>query len=181
MTEFVTDTIWGMYPIFLDAGYSPQLFWELSVGEVNDLLESYARRKELEQKQREAMLKDEIMLLFQQALQIGNVVGALMDKNIPIKPPREYYPELFGAEKEEIFTEQEGDKPKMSPEMELHKARMDDFVFRHNMAMRKQAAMERGEDSGGDDAGKAPGDHRGPDKGLLRGAKESTAADAESD
>ena len=101
MTEFVTDTIWGMYPIFLDAGYSPQLFWELSVGEVNDLLESYARRKELEQKQREAM--------------------------------------------------------------------------------RKQAAMERGEDSGGDDAGKAPGDHRGPDKGLLRGAKESTAADAESD
>ena len=60
----------GLYPVFLDAGYGPEYFWELSFGEVSDLLESYARRKEHEQKKREAELKDQIMLLFNQALQI---------------------------------------------------------------------------------------------------------------
>lgn len=64
----------------MDAGYSPQLFWDLSLGEVNDVIESYARRKEHEQKAREAELKDEIMLLFNQALQMGNVLGRLMNK-----------------------------------------------------------------------------------------------------
>ena len=48
----------GLYPAFLDAGYGPEYFWELSLGEVSDLLESYARRKEHEQKKREAELKD---------------------------------------------------------------------------------------------------------------------------
>ena len=48
----------GLYPVFLDAGYGPEYFWELSFGEVSDLLESYARRKEHEQKKREAELKN---------------------------------------------------------------------------------------------------------------------------
>lgn len=129
---------------------------------MNDLLESYVRRKESEQKQREAMLKDEIMLLFNQALQIGNVVGGLMDKNVAIKMPKAYYPELF--EKQETnFTEQEaeGDEQQLSPEMELHKARMDDFIFRHNMAMKM--ARERGESSGRNDFGEAASNHRGTD------------------
>ena len=148
--------------MFLDAGYGPSLFWDLSLGEVNDLLESYMRRKESEQKQREAMLKDEIMLLFTQALQIGNVVGSLMDKNVAIKPPKEYYPEIF-ENQETNFTEQEaeGDEHQLSPEMELHKARMDDFIFRHNMAMKM--ARERGESSGRNDFGEAASNHRGTD------------------
>ena len=61
----------GLYPAFLDAGYGPEYFWELSLGEVSDLLESYARKKEHEQKKREAELKDQIMLLFNQALQLS--------------------------------------------------------------------------------------------------------------
>lgn len=150
--------------MFLDAGYRPSLFWEMSIGEINDLLESYARRKEREEKQREAMLKDEIMILFNQALQIGNIVGRMMSNEVEIKLPKEYYPELF----EEVtnFTEQEeGDEKKLSQEMELHKARMDDFVFRHNMAMKM--AKERGESGGRDDSGEAASDHRGTDEGLL--------------
>lgn len=175
----MTDLIWGLYPVFLDAGYGPQLFWDLSIDEINDLLESYSRRKEREQKQREAELKDEIMVLFNQAIQIGNVVGRLMDKNTEIRLPGEYYPDLFATDNDTDFTEQAGDKPKLSREMELHKARMDDFIFRHNMAFQERQAKERGESSGGNDTGKAPSDHRGPDTGLLRGAEESTAADAE--
>lgn len=149
--------------MFLDAGYGPSLFWESSIDEISDLLESYARRKEREEKHREAVLKDEIMVLFNQALQIGNVVGRMMDKNTPIKMPREYYPELFGTTENTNFTEQEakGDEHQLSPEMELHKARMDDFIFRHNMAMRM--AKERGESSGRNDFGEAASNHRGTD------------------
>ena len=150
--------------MFLDAGYLPALFWELSIGEINDLLESYARRKEREALCREAELKDEIMVLFNQALQIGNIVGRLMNKDVEIRMPKEYYPELF--ETNTNFTAQEeGDEPKLSPEMELHKARMDDFIFRHNMALKM--ARERGESSGWNDVGEAASDHRGTDKGLL--------------
>ena len=139
---------------FLDAGYSPSLFYELSIGEVNDMLESYARNKKREKRIREAELKDEIMMLFNQALQVGNIVGKLMDPNTQIRMPNEYYPELFETkEKDANFTEQEaGDKPKLSPEMELHKARMDDFVFRHNRTMRERLVKERGESNGGNDA-----------------------------
>lgn len=150
-----------MYPIFLDAGYEPSLFWELGLGEVNDLIESYARRKEREEKHREAVLKDEIMVLFNQALQIGNIVGRMMSNDVQIKMPAEYYPELFGTTETDFTYQEEGDEPRLSPEMELHKARMDDFIFRHNMAMKM--ARERGESSGWNDVGEAASNHRGTD------------------
>ena len=158
----MTEDIYKLYPIFLDAGYMPSLFWEMSIGEISDLIESYARRKEREEKHREAELKDEIMVLFNQALQIGNIVGRLMSQDVQIKMPAEYYPELFGTTENTDFTDQEeGDEHQLSPEMELHKARMDDFIFRHNMAMRM--ARERGESSGRNDVGEAASNHRGTD------------------
>ena len=159
----MTELVYSLYPVFLDAGYLPALFWELSIGEINDLLESYARRKDREGKHREAELKDEIMVLFNQALQIGDVVGRLMSKEAEIRMPKYYYPELFAGTEYTNFTaqEEEGDEPKLSPEMELHKARMDDFIFRHNMAMKM--ARERGESSGRNDIGEAASNHRGTD------------------
>lgn len=127
------------------------MFWELSIGEINDLLESYTRQEERELKKREAALKDEIMVLFNQALQIGNVVGHIINPDVELRMPAEYYPELFVTENKTDFTEQTGDKPKLSPEMELHKARMDDFIFRHNMAVREREAVKRGGENGGND------------------------------
>lgn len=96
-------------------------------------------------------MKDEIMVLFNHALQIGNVVGHLINADVGIRMPAEYYPELYATENRTDFTEQEVDKPKLSPEMELHKARMDDFIFRHNMAVREREAMKRGDGNGGND------------------------------
>lgn len=92
------------------------------------------------------------MVLFNQALQIGNVVGKLMDKETPIRMPKDYYPEFFTGQ------EAKGDEHQLSTEMELHKARMDDFIFRHNMAMRRRC-----ESSGRDDIREAASNHRGPD------------------
>ena len=123
------------------------------------------------------------MILFIQALQMGNVMGRILDKDIEIRTPEEYYPYFFAPENktETYFTEQEGDKTKLSREMELHKARMDDFIFRHNMAFQERQVNERGENSGGNDTGKTPSDHRGPDKGISRGVAKSTETDAEND
>jgi len=100
------------------------------------------------------------MVLFNQALQIGNIVGMMMDHNVQIKLPKEYYPELFKTTENTNFTKQEaeGDEHKLSLEMELHKARMDDFIFRHNMAMRRRC-----ENSGRDDFREATSNHRGSD------------------
>lgn len=100
-----------------------------------------------------------------QALQIGNVVACLFDKKKQINGLDVYYPGLYKAQEVEEaqaddFTEQEdGDKNKLTLEMEIHKANMDDFVFRHNLAM----AKKRGEQGGWNDTGKAASDHRGTD------------------
>ncbi|MCD8286499.1 MAG: hypothetical protein LUD50_04675 [Clostridia bacterium] len=157
--------IWGLYTTFLDAGYSPQLFWQLSIGEVNDLLESYIRQQDGKQKKREAENKDQIMMLYTQALQIANMLGAMMDsKHVQMQPLRYYYPYLFGEEEEAIEdTGEQTDKPKLSPEMRLHKARMDDFAFRHNRAFREKQKKQEGEQDGRNDSGEAPGDHTGSD------------------
>ncbi len=158
--------------VFIDAGYSPLLFYDLSLGEVNDMLESYAIGKQREQRIREANLKDQVTTMYNQALQIGNVLAAAIDsKNVKIRPLSEYYPGLFRTPTEFTEQENEGDEHKLSPEAELHKARMDDFAFRHNMAKR------RGENSGWNDFGETASNYRGSNKELLRGAEESTESD----
>nr|WP_297935371.1 hypothetical protein [uncultured Lachnoclostridium sp.] len=98
------------------------------------------------------------MLLFNQTLQIGDVLEKLMDKKKQIRMPKEYYPELF----EEANSTEQKAEDKSCREMKLHKARMDDFVFMHNRAFR-----ERGESSGRNDAGETASNNRGTDKSLL--------------
>lgn len=130
-----------------------------------DCIQGYERKLRKEQKQREAAVHDETYMLFMQALQIGNVVACLFDKTKQINGLNVYYPGLYKSpdteeNQAEDFTEQEeGDKHQLTLEMELHKANMDDFVFRHNLAM----AKKRGEQGGGNDTGKAASDHRGTD------------------
>jgi len=136
----------------LIAGYSPDLFWELSLGEVADCIEAYEKKLRRELKQREASIKDEVHALYVQAIQIGNVISHMFDKKVPIHPLSVYYPGLINPVETTELTEQEeeGDKNSLSLEMQLHKARMDDFAFRHNMAMKK-----RGESGGWNDTGEA--------------------------
>ena len=141
-----------MYPSFIEAGYSPLLFWDLSLGEVVDCIEAYGRRLQRERDIREAKAKDDIAALYIQALQISNMVSHSLDpNNVAIQPLSAYYPGLFSDQEEPgaDFTEQEEeDKPKLSAEWEAYKADMDDFIFRHNRAF----AQKRGENSGGNDS-----------------------------
>lgn len=139
-----------------------------------DLLESAERKEERKQKIREAELKDEITVLYNQALQIRNMTSNLINHEIPIRDLHEYYPGWFDehiAEPEEEEQEDDG----LTPEMREHKARMDDFIFRHNREFEK-----RGEHSGGNDLGETSGNNRGANESLLPGASEGTESDKSS-
>ena len=65
----------GLYPLFLDMGYEPSLFWILSLQEINDLMESYARKEERRRKENEADIRDQAMLLYNQALHCGDAMA----------------------------------------------------------------------------------------------------------
>ena len=126
----------------MDAGYGPDLFWSLSIGEIIDLIESYGRRITIEQHRRAAAVKDEVMLLWNQNVQLLNLLShSNKPDEVPIREPYEYYPELFGEEVKKAADEAERQK-----ELELHKVRMHDYMLRVN-----QLRKERGESSGGND------------------------------
>lgn len=132
----------GLYPVFLDAGYGPSLFWSLSIDEIIDLLESHGRKLEQERKEKIADTKDMVMLLWNQDMQLMNMIAHSMHSDeVELRKPHEYYPELFGEE----FSK-EDEEEKQRNELALHKARMEEYAFRHNRALK-----ERGESSGGND------------------------------
>jgi len=82
--------------VALDCGISPFLFWDLSISEVSDIVESYNRKKRQEMKQD---------LLFQQVLsiQIRQEIMPFLVEKIPddYKPKQlwDFFPELFEEEK----------------------------------------------------------------------------------
>lgn len=85
----------GLYPKFLDMGYSPSLFWESSLSEVVDLFESFSRQQERKRREQEAEFKNRVLSLQVLALQIRDAVFA--QKPEEFRTVQHYYPELFGA------------------------------------------------------------------------------------
>ena len=104
----------------MDAGYGPDLFWSLGIDEIIDLLESYGRRMEIEQKKRISETKDQIML----------------------KQPHEYYPELFGEE-----VAQMAEEAKVQSELERHKAQMVGYMLRVNQLRKERGESSGGNDT----------------------------------
>lgn len=105
-------------------GYSPSLFWDSSILEIYDLMESYNRRQKLKQEEKEAELKANIVLNSVLARQIGEYVACLFSEEARVTNINELFPTLFKDEKE--------DKKKMEQDMALYKAKMEAFAFRHN-------------------------------------------------
>lgn len=86
--------------VYLDAGYSDiEKFWSMSIPEVMLLLESAKRRIERQQKEHEAITKQQIIMLRNLALQTTEGIASLFDKNKRhLTGLEEYYPGLFGDE-----------------------------------------------------------------------------------
>ncbi len=104
----------------LDIGITPSLFWDYSVGELQDLINSYNRRRLNEN-------KEKAIFFGVLSKQIGEQVAMLFGDKVEPKQIWEYYPNLFGEEK--VLIEEEQRKI----QLELHKARMKDYMYRHNV------------------------------------------------
>ena len=107
-------------------GYSPSLFWDSSILEIYDLMESYNRRQKLKQEEKEAELKANIVLNSVLARQIGEYVACLFSEEARITQINELFPTLFKDEK------------KIEQDMALYKAKMEAFAFRHNSNFKRE-------------------------------------------
>lgn len=136
--------------------------------EIIDLMESHGRKLELERREKIADTRDMVMLMWNQNMQLMNIIShSIHPDEIELKMPHEYYPELFG---EEIKGQEKATK--RNNELALHKARMEEYAFRHNRALK-----ERGESSGRNDTGKTSGNHRGANSTVYGCHEESTEPD----
>ncbi len=108
-------------------GYTPSLFWECSLLEIYDLMESYNRRKKNETKELEEQVKVQISLNSVLARQIAEYVGSIFDKKIQITPLNKLFPTLFELDEEEE-----------NNDMALYKAKMEEFAFRHNQKLKRK-------------------------------------------
>ncbi|MDU3678102.1 MAG: hypothetical protein E6377_16845 [Clostridium sp.] len=103
------------------------MFWDSSLQEVYDLIDSYNRRKKNEINELEGKLKDEISLNAVLARQIGEYVASLFNKEAQLTPLNKFFPSLFAEDKEEV-----------NNDMALYKARMEEYAYRHNQKLRKE-------------------------------------------
>lgn len=108
-------------------GYTPSLFWECSLLEIYDLMESYNRRKKNETKELEEQVKVQISLNSVLARQIAEYVGSIFDKKIQITPLNKLFPTLFELDEEEE-----------NNDMALYKAKMEEFAFRYNQKLKRK-------------------------------------------
>ncbi|MFU7514974.1 hypothetical protein [Clostridium sp. HCS.1] len=108
-------------------GYIPSLFWDSSLLEIYDLMDSYNRRKKNEMKELEEKLKAEISLNTVLARQIGEYVASLFNKEAALTPLNKFFPTLFEPDEEEI-----------NNDMALYKANMEEFAFRHNERLKRK-------------------------------------------
>ena len=106
--------------MFLDIGGEPLVFWDLTVLEIRELIESYNRVRI--QKQKEKIIES-----YRLSQMIANNVSLLFSKD-DAKPLEvwDYAPELFQAEREQV------EKARQQDEMRLHKERMRMFAESHN-------------------------------------------------
>lgn len=139
----VTETVMGLYPVFLDMGYGPSLFWSLSLQEISDLMESFVRKEERRRKEKEAGIRDYAMLLYNHAMQCADAIALIMpgsDKRERISLG-EYYPDLFPGLREAE------EQARVKKELAIHKARMKAYAETNNAARRKAGESNGQNDS----------------------------------
>ena len=100
--ESISEYIEELYLKFLDMGYTPSSFWDSSLLEIYDLMDSYNRRKKNEMKELEEKLKAEISLNSVLARQIGEYVASLFNKEVQLTPLNNFFPSLFEEDEEEV-------------------------------------------------------------------------------
>lgn len=105
--------------MFLDTGGEPLVFWDLTVLEIRDLIESYNRVRTQER-------KEKIIDSYRLSQMIANNVSLLLSNDAKPLEVWDYAPELFQEEKEQV------ERVRQEQEMRVHKERMRIFAESHN-------------------------------------------------
>lgn len=105
--------------MFLDIGGEPLVFWDLTVLEIREMIESYNRVRIQKQ-------KDKIIESYRLSQMIANNVSLLLSKDAKPLEVWDYAPELFKEEREQV------EKARQEQEMRAHKERMRWFAESHN-------------------------------------------------
>jgi hypothetical protein len=130
-----------LYERFLDCGYTPQLFYELSINETIDMINSFERRRERRQKEEfQALIPVLDMfgsnLIEKVMLTLGMMTGNRDNGGLKFSM-LQYFPDLFlegvdqtgeAARKDDGHTE----ATTLSAEMQLYKAQRIQHVYHVN-------------------------------------------------
>lgn len=122
--KYITDWLWELYPVFLNAGYNSFLFWDLGLDEVLDLIESRERQKKAE-------MQTQAVFNMVQAKQTAEHIYALLEPDrskVKITELSTYFPSLFS----DMNVKDKEDKQQISNELALNKAKMEEFAYWHN-------------------------------------------------
>lgn len=111
--------------MFLDIGGKPLDFWDLTVLEIREMIESYNRVKTQER-------KEKIIDSYRLSQMISNHVSLLLSKDAKVLEFWEYAPELFVEEQQAV--EQERQRQALL----LHKQQMREFAERHNRKRKEE-------------------------------------------
>lgn len=111
--------------MFLDIGGKPLDFWDLTVLEIREMIESYNRVKIQER-------KEKIVENYKLSQMIVNHISLLLSKEAKVAEFWEYAPELFEEERKAI------EQQKQNHALLLHKERMREFAERHNRKRKEE-------------------------------------------
>ncbi|MBP3339780.1 MAG: hypothetical protein J6L69_10290 [Lachnospiraceae bacterium] len=131
----MTDRLWEVYPVFLDAGYTPSLFWDSSIDEIIDMLDSSRRKEKKEAENMDIGKKYDAILNKVLAQQIMEYISMLLpgeaeDKKKFLTPLQNFFPQWFADLTKEMDEDEK--KKVQEAELELNKARMEEFMFWNN-------------------------------------------------
>lgn len=129
-----------LYENFLDCGYTPQLFYQSSVNEAIDMINSYNRREDKQQKEE-----------LQKLISVLDLFGSNLIEKVVVTLGKaedefhfsmlEYFPELFSQEnklQDKNIQEDEETAPTLSKDMQLYKAQRIQHAYRVNQQRHKQ-------------------------------------------
>lgn len=109
--------------MFLDIGGKPLDFWDLTILEIRDMIESHNRVTIQKQ-------KEKIVESYRLSQMIANNVSLLLSKEAKPLDVWDYAPELFQEERDQV------EKARKEQEMRMHKERMRAFAESHNRKMK---------------------------------------------
>nr|DAN72197.1 MAG TPA: hypothetical protein [Caudoviricetes sp.] len=112
-----------LYPMFLDIGGKPLDFWDLTILEIRDMIESHNRVTIQKQ-------KEKIVESYRLSQMIANNVSLLLSKEAKPLDVWDYAPDLFQEERDQV------EKARQEQEMRMHKERMRAFAESHNRKMK---------------------------------------------